>query len=202
MNYIDVALIVIIVVIGFRGFASGFVSEFCSLAGILLGVFLGSIFAYPVGNALKSAYDFGSLTIHMTLGFIIVLLVCWAFFVLLGVLLAKKVEFLRLEFVNKGLGFVLASVKVFFIFSFIAYAISQLAFIKENFAKTAAEKSQMYVNMITIADKIMRFKPVEETMGNLKDMSEGKPGAASMEQGVKEAKEVIEAIGGGDKGSK
>ena len=53
MNYIDVALIVIIVVIGFRGFATGFIAELCSLIGILLGVYLASIFAKPVGDAFE-----------------------------------------------------------------------------------------------------------------------------------------------------
>ena len=201
MNYIDVALIVVIVVIGFRGFASGFVAEFCSLAGILLGVFLASIFAHSVGNGLKGVYDFGSDTIHVTLGFVIVLLVCWAFFVLIGVLLAKKIEFLRLEFINKGLGFVLACVKVFFIFSFIAYAVSQITFIKENFAQTAREKSQMYVNMITIAQKIMHFPAVKATMQNLEDITDGKAGAASVGEAVQEAKNIVsQSIG--DKGGK
>lgn len=201
MNYIDVALIVIVVVIGFRGFASGFVAEFCSLAGILLGVFLASIFAYSVGNGLKNVYDFGSDTIHITLGFVIVLLVCWAFFVLIGVVLAKKIEFLRLEFINKGLGFVLASVKVFFIFSFIAYAVSQITFIKENFAQTAKEKSQMYVNMINIAQKIMRFPAVKATMENIENFADGKGGAASVGEAAQEVKDIVsQSIG--DKGGK
>ncbi|WP_317372211.1 CvpA family protein [Helicobacter canis] len=192
MNYIDVALIVIIVVIGFRGFASGFVAEFCSLVGVLLGVYLGSVFASPMGNALKNVYDFGSATIHTTLGFIIVLLVCWALFVLLGVVLASKLVFLRLDFLNKGLGFVFASVKVFFIFSFIAYAVSQINFIRENFAQSAREKSQMYVNMINVAQKIMHLPVVDGALQNLSDISQGKSSAESFAQGVEELKQAAQ----------
>lgn len=192
MNYIDVALIVIIVVIGFRGFASGFVSEFCSLVGVLLGVYLGSVFAVPAGELLRSVYDFGSDTIHVTLGFLVVLLLCWAIFVLLGLLLASKVGFLRLEFLNKGLGFVFASVKVFFIFSFIAYAVSQINFIQQNFVQSAREKSQMYVNMISVAEKIMQLPVVASTTKNLGDITEGEAGDKSFQQGLEEVRQTTQ----------
>ncbi len=194
MNYIDVALIVIIVVIGFRGFASGFVAEFCSLVSVLLGVYLGSVFASPVGNVLKNVYDFGSSTIHTTLGFIIVLLVCWALFVLIGIVLASKLVFLRLDFLNKGLGFVFASVKVFFIFSFIAYAVSQISFIRENFVQSARANSQMYVNMINIAQKIMKLSVVDGTLQNLSDITQGKASADSLEQGLEEVKQTVQNL--------
>ncbi|MDL0079549.1 CvpA family protein [Helicobacter zhangjianzhongii] len=194
MNYIDVALIVIIVVIGFRGFASGFVAEFCSLVGVLLGVYLGSVFASPVGNVLKNVYDFGSSTIHTTLGFIIVLLVCWALFVLIGIVLASKLVFLRLDFLNKGLGFIFASVKVFFIFSFIAYAVSQISFIRENFVQSARANSQMYVNMINIAQKIMKLSVVDGTLQNLSDITQGKASADSLEQGLEEVKQTVQNL--------
>ncbi|OBV29813.1 hypothetical protein BKN38_04540 [Helicobacter sp. CLO-3] len=192
MNYIDVALIVLIVVIGFRGFASGFVAEFCSLAGILLGVYLGSVFAVPFGSALKSIYDFNSYTIHTALGFIIVLLVCWLIFVLIGIILAKKLQFSGLDFINKALGFVFSSIKVFFVFSFIAYAISHINFVKENFAKKAQENSQMYVNMIKVADSIMRFPVVDETLQNLGDITEGKTTAKSIQEGLEQVKKTTQ----------
>lgn len=195
MNYIDVALIVIIVVIGFRGFAAGFIAEFSSLVGILLGVYLGALFAYPIGEALKGIYNFNSVTIHLALGFLITLLVCWCFFVLIGIVLGRKVHFLgALDFLDKSLGFVFSSIKTFFIFSFIAYGISHINFLQDNFIKAAQEKSQMYVNMIKVAQKIVHLPAVDEISQNLSNIKDGKPNVKTMQEGVEKLKN--DAFGG------
>lgn len=157
MNYVDAGLIIVIVVFGFRGFASGFIKEVCSLIGIAVGVYLGSMFAVPVGEVLTQIHDFQSKSIHNMLGFLTVLGISWLFFMLLAYALTRQFTFLGLEFINKALGFVFACCKIFFIFSIFAYALSQISFIEENVGKIAREKSQIYVNMLKMAQFVIQF---------------------------------------------
>ncbi|GAD18840.1 CvpA family protein [Helicobacter fennelliae] len=197
MNYIDVALIVIIVVIGFRGFATGFIAELCSLIGILLGVYLASIFAKPVGDAFEKIYNFNSPTIHLVLGFVLVLGICWIVFLAISLLLSKRFQFGGLEFINKALGFVFSSVKVFFIFSFIAYVLSHINFLKENFVATAEQKSQMYVNMIKVARGFMDFSIINKTRENIQNSIENPDQSKSIQDAPKQlksdAKDVLDS---------
>ncbi|MGX3044606.1 CvpA family protein [Helicobacter sp. T3_23-1056] len=157
MNYIDAVLLVVIVIFGFRGFANGFIAEVCSLVGILIGVYLGSMFAVPVGEVLTQIHDFHSKSLHTMLGFLCVLGISWIFFMLISYVLSKQFTFLGLGFVNKSLGFVFACVKIFFVFSICAYALSKVHFIEENVGKIAREQSQIYVNMLKVAQFIIHF---------------------------------------------
>lgn len=172
MNYIDAGLIVVIVVFGFRGFANGFIREVCSLLGILIGVYLGSMFAIPVGEVLTQIHDFNSKTIHTVLGFFVVLGVSWIFFMLVAYALSRTFTFMGLDFVNKTLGFVFCSVKTFFIFSIIAYCLSQVKFIEENVGKVARENSQIYLKMLKAAEFVIHFPIVDSAKQNLPQVPE------------------------------
>ena len=172
MNYVDAGLIIVVVVFGFRGFANGFIREVCSLIGILIGVYLGSMFAVPVGEVLTQIHDFNSKPIHTALGFLVVLCVSWIFFMLVAYALSRTFTFLGLEFVNKALGFVFCSLKTFFIFSIIAYALSQVKFIEENVGKIARENSQIYLKMLKAAEFVVHFPIADSTKQNLPQVPE------------------------------
>ncbi len=192
MNYIDVALIVIIVVIGFRGFATGFVSEASSFVGVVLGVFLASMFGVHMGKAVQSLYDFNSPTIHYVFGFITILLLCMFIFWTIGFVISKKLQLTGLNFLNKGLGFVFASIKVFFVFSFIVYAISQISFLNTTFKPFAEKHSQMYVSMMKVAGVFIKLPVVNQTIENLQNATTNPAGDGQTLQET--GKKTLESI--------
>jgi len=175
MNYIDVGLIVLIVVIGFRGFATGFIAEVCSFAGIVAGVYLGSLYAESMGGMLASTfngiYTIDSPTARYWIGFVMVLLLCWILGLALSLILMRRFSFGALDFINRGLGFIFSSIKVFFMLSFIVYGVSQLEFVKQNFVKIAKEKSDMYETMIKWAQYIIKI-PNQSLQENTEQLQE------------------------------
>ncbi|MGL2601829.1 CvpA family protein [Helicobacter pylori] len=177
MNYIDLALLVVVVAFGIRGFYHGFVSEIAATLGIVLGVYLASRYSVAVGNLFSEhLYDLRNETMTNLIGFLLVLASIWVFFLALGVLLGKMLVFSGLGIIDKALGFIFSCLKTFLVLSFILYALSKMDLMKDANAYLQ-EKSAIFPTMKSIASKIMRLDGVKHVEKNLKDnleeMSDG-----------------------------
>ncbi|GAA7256195.1 CvpA family protein [Helicobacter pylori] len=180
MNYIDLALLVVVVAFGIRGFYHGFVSEVAGTLGIVLGVYLASRYSVAVGNLFSEhLYDLRNETMTNLIGFLLVLASIWVFFLAFGVLLGKVLVFSGLGIIDKALGFIFSCLKTFLVLSFILYALSKMEVMKDANAYLQ-EKSAFFSTMKSIASKIMRLdgvKHVEQNLkgnlkGNLEEMSD------------------------------
>ncbi|WRG61484.1 CvpA family protein [Helicobacter pylori] len=173
MNYIDLALLVVVVAFGIRGFYHGFVSEVAGTLGIVLGVYLASRYSVAVSVAVgnlfsEHLYDLRNETMTNLIGFLLVLASIWVFFLAFGVLLGKVLVFSGLGIIDKALGFIFSCLKTFLVLSFILYALSKMEVMKDANAYLQ-EKSAFFSTMKSVASKIMRLDGVKHVEQNLKD---------------------------------
>ncbi|WP_181370291.1 CvpA family protein [Helicobacter pylori] len=189
MNYIDLALLVVVVAFGIRGFYHGFVSEIAATLGIVLGVYLASRYSVAVGNLFSEhLYDLRNETMTNLIGFLLVLASIWVFFLALGVLLGKMLVFSGLGIIDKALGFIFSCLKTFLVLSFILYALSKMDLMKDANAYLQ-EKSAIFPTMKSIASKIMRLDGVKHVEKNLKDNLEEMSDKVKNKESIDNAKE-------------
>ncbi|PDX43986.1 CvpA family protein [Helicobacter pylori] len=189
MNYIDLALLVVVVAFGIRGFYHGFVSEIAATLGIVLGVYLASRYSVAVGNLFSEhLYDLRNETMTNLIGFLLVLASIWVFFLAFGVLLGKVLVFSGLGIIDKALGFIFSCLKTFLVLSFILYALSQMEVMKDANAYLQ-EKSAIFPTMKSIASKIMRLDGVKHVEKNLKDNLEEMSNEVKNKGSIDNAKE-------------
>ncbi|PAF54134.1 hypothetical protein BKH42_02675 [Helicobacter sp. 13S00482-2] len=170
MGYIDLILIIIIVVIGLRGFYNGFVNEISGVLGILLGVFLGSRFATNMGEWISaSVYDFKTPSIATLIGFVVILAVVWVAFLILGVILSKIIKITDFAIIDKTLGFIFSCCKIFLIIGFILYGISKPKF-TQGFNSYLQKNSKIYPIMNVISATILKIPSVQQTLDNTKSV--------------------------------
>ncbi|PAF42450.1 CvpA family protein [Helicobacter sp. 11S02596-1] len=172
MGYIDFILIIIIVIIGLRGFYNGFINEIAGVLGIILGVFFASRFASHMGNWFtQNIHNFHSASVASLIGFVIILAVIWITFLILGVIIGRFVKITDFVIVDKTLGFIFSCCKIFLIVGFILFGISRLNFMKD-FDGYMSQNSKIYTMMETISSSVMKLPSVQETAQNIKNISQ------------------------------
>jgi membrane protein required for colicin V production len=168
MSFIDIILIAVFIFAGFRGYQKGFISQFASLAGLLLGIW----------GAIKfSDYTAGLLTEHLHFTSQYLPLIAFAItFVIIVVaihFLGKAVEgvfdLAFLGFANSILGVVFGVLKTAFIMSVIL-VIMEKADTKVNvLPKDIAEKSLFYHPIARLAPSIFPDLNFDEIKTKLKE---------------------------------
>ncbi|GAA7343532.1 CvpA family protein [Helicobacter pylori] len=172
LNYIDLALLVVVVAFGIRGFYHGFVSEVAGTLGIVLGVYLASRYSVAVGHLFSQhLYDLKNETMMNLVGFLLVLASIWVFFLAFGVLIGKVLVFSGLGIIDRALGFIFSCLKTFLVLSFILYALSKMEVMKDANAYLQG-KSAFFPTMKSVASKIMRLDGVKHVEQNLEEMSD------------------------------
>ncbi|MDO7252719.1 CvpA family protein [Helicobacter cappadocius] len=186
MGYIDLILIIIIVVIGLRGFYNGFVNEVSGVLGIILGVFLGSRFATSMGEWITiNVYDFRTPSIATLIGFVIILAVIWVAFLIVGVILSRFIKITDFSIIDKTLGFIFSCCKIFLIIGFILYGVSKPKF-TQGFNAYLEKNSKIYPIMNAISATILKIPSVQETLGNTQSVGE-----RIHKDGVKKLQETV-----------
>lgn len=171
MGYIDLILIIIIVVIGLRGFYNGFVNEVSGVLGIVLGVFFASRFASSMGGWITaSVYDFKTPSIATLIGFVIILAVIWVAFLIVGVILSKFIKITDFSIIDKTLGFIFSCCKIFLIIGFILYAGSKPKFM-QNFNVYLEQNSKIYSMMYKISGAILKIPSVQKALNGTDQMT-------------------------------
>ncbi|GAA6995122.1 CvpA family protein [Helicobacter pylori] len=192
LNYIDLALLVVVVAFGIRGFYHGFVSEVAGTLGIVLGVYLASRYSVAVGHLFSQhLYDLKNETMMNLVGFLLVLASIWVFFLAFGVLLGKVLVFSGLGIIDRALGFIFSCLKTFLVLSFILYALSKMEVMKDANAYLQG-KSAFFPTMKSVASKIMRLDGVKHVEQNLKDNFEEMSDEVKNKESSNKAKESFD----------
>jgi membrane protein required for colicin V production len=132
LSALDIIVLVLIAVLGIRGFLRGAIREVFSLIGVVLGIVLGSRLGVSAGRWAAEYFDFSSSAgaVQLT-GFALIFAACWGVCFLLGYLIARFIRAKQSGEVRKKaliadrlVGFFIGTFKVFFIFSVIFYAFS------------------------------------------------------------------------------
>lgn len=194
MGYIDLILIIIIVVIGLRGFYNGFVNEVSGVLGIVLGVFFASRFASAMGEWITaSVYDFKTPSIATLIGFVIILAVIWVAFLIIGVILSRFIKITDFSIIDKTLGFIFSCCKIFLIIGFILYAGSKPKFM-QNFNVYLEQNSKIYSMMYTVSGAILKIPSVQETLNGTKQVSKKaqEDGSEKLQKAIDNASEELQ----------
>lgn len=195
MGYIDLILIVIIVVIGLRGFYNGLVNELAGVIGIVFGVFLASRFSERMGEWFSgSVYNFNSPSVSALIGFVIILAVVWIICLIIGVLISKMIKISDFVIIDKTLGFIFSCCKIFLIIGFILYVASYPVFMK-NFVTYMNTHSKIYNITNVISENIMKIpgfqnalnRALEPTKQDLKQV-----GKTILDEGSRQLNNAIE----------
>jgi len=124
INYFDITVVTIVVILGLKGIFNGFFKELFGLIGIIGGIFLASRIGDWAGEYLNEhIFHFDNPTMLKFIGFISVFTVFWISMVTLGHFFKKLSSWSGLGFVDRGLGFIFGASKFFLIGAVITFAV-------------------------------------------------------------------------------
>jgi membrane protein required for colicin V production len=126
LNYFDIIVLALIVLLGLKGLLRGFIKEAFALIGIIGGVFVASRIAQDTGNLIDGFIPMSNSNTVLLVGFIVSLIAIWLIAYFLGIILSKMFSLSGLGIFDRFLGFAFGAGKVFLLFSIIAYAASQI----------------------------------------------------------------------------
>jgi membrane protein required for colicin V production len=163
LNYFDVAVGSIVLLLGLKGLLNGFSKEVFGMIGIVGGVFVASHLGGYIGKILSdSVFHFETATAINLMGFIFALGIFWLLMVALGSGFKKLSTLSGLGAVDQVLGFVVGSSKFFFILSIIVYALFSVTAIRENFEEKMAD-SIFYEPMMATGNFILHIETDDVT---------------------------------------
>lgn len=158
LNYFDVAVGSIVLLLGLKGLLNGFSKEVFGMVGIVGGVYVASHLGGYIGIFLSDhLFHFESSTSVNLVGFIFALAIFWLLMVALGAGFKKLSSLSGLGPLDRGLGFVVGSSKFFFILSIIVYALFSVTAIEENFGPKM-ESSLFFKPMLATGDFILHIQ--------------------------------------------
>ncbi len=181
LNYFDLVVGIIILLLGLKGIINGFFKELFGLIGIIGGIFVASRLGDSIGQLVSDTiFKFESPAAISFVGFVATLIIFWAGMIILGMFLTKLSKASGLGPVDKLMGFVVGSGKFFLIGSVIAYAVYNVQAIRVNL-EPAMETSVLFPAMVEVGSFVMHIDPAEVS----DDFND------TIDQGVKAAEEQI-----------
>jgi membrane protein required for colicin V production len=183
LNYFDLVVGVIILLLGLKGILNGFLKEVFGLVGIVGGIFIASRFGGDVGGVLSDAiFKFESHAAVAFTGFLFTLALFWLLMIAAGILFKRLSTLSGLGPYDRILGFVFGSSKFFLIASVIVYAVFNVNAIKRNL-EPAMANSMLYEAMYATGGFVMKI----DAEALAEDVNETTDGA------VDAAKEAVDA---------
>ncbi len=123
----DIVIVSITVLLGLKGLLRGFIKEVFGLVGIIGGgIFVASRMAGEIGKLIAPVLALENNATIQLIGFIIGLVGFWAIIYVLGIILSKIFSASGLGLVDRILGFIFGSAKIFLIFSVIVFGLYQV----------------------------------------------------------------------------
>lgn len=163
LNYFDVAVGSIVLLLGLKGLLNGFSKEVFGLAGIVGGVYVASHVGGIIGHFLsENLFHFETSTAVNLVGFVFSLGIFWLMMILLGTGFKKLSSLSGLGPLDRGLGFIVGSSKFFFILSIIIYALFSVNAIRENFEEKMVD-SYFFEPMYATGDFILHIESDDVT---------------------------------------
>ncbi len=177
-NYFDLVVAIIVLLLGLKGILNGFFKELFGLIGIIGGIFIASRTGDDVGEFLnENIFHFQSHAVVSFSGFLLTLALFWLAMVGIGHLFKKLGALSGLGIVDRIAGFVLGSGKFFLIAAVIAYAVNNIAAVRDNI-KEPLKNSIFFPILVETGGYIMHLDPetlkenVDETVDNAEDTIE------------------------------
>lgn len=160
INYIDIVVLALVVLLGLKGIVNGFIREFFGLSGIIGGVYVASRYADSMGMWVsKNLYAFENQAAISLAGFVLILASVWIASLILAEIVVRLVKLSALGTVDRIFGFIFASGKIFMIFSIIAYALSSVEIVSSNL-KRYTDTSFVYPLLVKAGGEVVKIDSV------------------------------------------
>ena len=173
MTTFDMVIIGITVVLGLKGLFRGFIKEVFGLVGIVGGIFIASRMAETTGNMIKPMIGLENEATISVVGFVVTLIGFWIAVYIAGLILSKVTEMSGLGVVDRTLGFLFGTGKIFLIISIIVYALYQI----QSFKSTMDEKfkgSLVFPLLVDTGSYIIKLDTSKFTGGDKKEVEQTK----------------------------
>ncbi len=173
ISFFDLAIGILLIIFGIKGLFSGLIKEVFGLIGIIGGIFVASRYAGSVGDMIDSSlYHISNRSSIYFIGFLVTLLAFWLTAILVGFLFTKLVSLSGLGLLNRILGFLIGSLKIFLIFSILIFILRSIEVFRENM-DSKLQNSYIYPYLIKSGNYIVKLK-----------LSNGKKAVQSVKQTI------------------
>jgi len=163
INYFDLIVGSIILLLGLKGILNGFFKEVFGLIGIIGGIFVASRAGDSVGQYLSDAiFNFSNQSAISFTGFLATLAAFWLLMIAIGFGFKKLSSLSGLGHLDKVLGFIFGSSKFFFIAAVIASAAYNIKALKPTIDSTM-QNSILFPVLVETGKFIMKIDPTEVT---------------------------------------
>lgn len=186
----DIIIIAITLLLGLKGLFKGFIKEVFGLLGIVGAIFVASRISKQLGDLIAPILALENQATIKLIGFIAALIIIWLVFYAIGIVVSKIFSASGLGAVDRILGFVFGALKVFLIFSVIAYSLHQV----QSFKKTIDEKfakSVVMPHLISVGSYIVKIDTTALTQ-NLEKAVDATKANEVIENAKKDIQENIE----------
>ncbi|WP_455755832.1 CvpA family protein [Sulfurimonas sp.] len=162
LNYFDLIVSIIILLLGLKGIINGFFKEVFGLIGIVGGIFVASRLGESVGQFLSDLiFNFENSSAISFAGFLTTLAAFWLIMIVVGLIFKKLSSLSGLGALDKVLGFVFGASKFFFIAAVIAHATYNIKAVKSVLDDTTLKNSILFPILVETGSVIMKLDPVE-----------------------------------------
>ncbi|RDU59054.1 CvpA family protein [Helicobacter marmotae] len=170
LSYIDIGILALLVLLAIKGIWQGIIRGLSSLLGIALGIFFASRYYMNVGEWFAhNIYNLNSAEINALVGFLILIILIWSAFLLVGECLFRMLKFTPLGVLDGALGLVFGFAKAFLLISLIVFGITKIGWLKD-FSQNIERNSSIFPVMKKLAIHIMNLEQVQEVKDNLNNM--------------------------------
>ncbi len=186
LNYFDLVVGIIVLLLGLKGIINGFFKELFGLIGIIGGIFVATRVGDSVGEMLSDmVFKFESQAPISFTGFLVTFALFWISMILAGMLFKKLSKASGLGPVDKIFGFIIGSGKFFLIGAVIVFSLYNIRVIRDNL-EPAMENSIMFPILVETGRVIMKIDPVEAASDINETLGE------SLEEGVEKSDTLVE----------
>ena len=193
-HYVDIAVIIIVAVLGLRGLKNGLIHEIMGVLGIVIGIYCASKYCIDVAKYIELAgLSFENRHILLMLAFILILALVWIGFLVLGVIVARFVVILpEIAIINYFGGYVFSALKYFVILCVVVYGLTQVGFLKDPI-KELTEGTRSYPIMYEVAEKIMSIEALQDLQKQYVEVEETAKKEVK-KAATKAANEVVKSV--------
>lgn len=162
LSAMDITIIILTILMSFKGIVNGFLKELFGFVGLIGGVFLASRFSEDMARYVETSMEqhIGSPAFVKLIGFVLILAIIWGISVFVSNIIIS-ITSANHSFLDRLFGSIAAGVKYFFIFSMIASVLFRSNLIKDNMAKTVHD-SKLYPVLDKLGSALINLTPLEE----------------------------------------
>jgi len=159
LNYFDLGAAAVILLLGLKGLLNGFFKELFGMIGIIGGIYVGSRYATESGTFLsEKLFHFDNSAVITFTGFLVTLALFWITMALIGGFFTKLSSMTGHGVIDKIMGLILATTKIFLILSVTVYALSSVKIIQGS-VDSMMQESMLYPVLKKTGEVVVQIDP-------------------------------------------